>query len=415
MPHRHSHRSSEYNSHNPQSRDHTGESSPRLRAVTHTTGTAPQTSESAAPRWEQRHRPPSQREPLYREHHAPHPEEPGEQHWNRVASESAAHQAPQWSRSDLEDLAHETMARRGRKLSRRRARVLAARAQRRHVEARKIQSEPKRKRRPLWHLFRAIAVSLFLVALFELGAAALTSPRFAVQDISSDPVQVVPEAAIEQVKASLIGQNFFRADTNLGAEQLMHLPPVQSVSVHRQLDWPPRLHLSIIERQPFARVDAGDNQWLVVDQEGVPFRPATVEDNNLYAVSSRAIKPSIGKKLHAEQWTPVVEFAQTLQQDAEQGHDWALRAIYFDEHGFASLRLAESGASQERLLVHLGTGPWHKKLQRTRQALAWLQSKGVQAETLNLISAKRLVWTPRLPKVNENPVGTDASTTDQPT
>lgn len=415
MPHRHSHRSSESNSHTPHSRDHMGESTPRLRAVTHTTGAVSQTSEFAAPRWEQRHRAPSQREPLHREHHVPHPEESSERYWNGSASESAGLHAPQWSQSDLEDLAHETMARRGRKLSRRRARVLAARAQRRDAKARRVSSEPKRKRRPVWRLFRAIAFSLSLVALFELGAAALTSPRFAVQEISSDPVQVVPETAIEQTKVSLLGQNFFRADTNAGVERLMHLAPVQSVSIQRQLGWPPRLHLHITERQPFARVDAGDNQWIVVDQEGMPFRAATIEDNNLYAVSSRAIKPSIGQKLQAEQWTPVVEFAQTLQQDAEQGHDWALRAIYFDEHGFASLRLAESGASHERLLVHLGTGPWSKKLQRTRQALAWLESKGVQAETLNLISTKRLVWTPRVPKVNENPGEANPSATEQPT
>ena len=459
MPHRRSHHHSGNNPQNNLPDNLPGSSqahnqkisaeSVRLRSSTHTLGAnARPTESSAAPRWEHRHRAPSQREPLQREvsRRELSPNEPSARHqsprefrWTAprsdewvtspiaspepeapqqaVLPQEVSTQPPQWSQSDLEDLARETMAGRGRRLSRRRARALAAKARQRHIKVRKTEAQPKRKRPPVWRLFRAIAFTLCLVALFEFGAAALTSPRFAVQEVSSDPVQVVPQAAIEQVETSLVGQNFFRADTASGVENLAQLPPVQAVSIHRQLDWPPRLHLSITERQPFARVDngQGENQWVVVDEEGVPFRPATSQDAALYAVSSKALRPIIGQKLKAEQWAPVVEFAQTLQQDTEQGHNWALRAIYFDEHGFASLRLAESGTSPDRLLVHLGTAPWEKKLQRTRQALAWFESKGVQAESLNLISSKKLVWTPRLPKLEENPSAPSSSPSDQPT
>ena len=460
MPHRRSHHSSGHDpQHNPpdNSQAHgpnTPEESVPLRFSTHATGANPRPAEStfssAAPRWEQRHRAPSQREPLQREtlrrdlpqeSHARRHQFSREFRWSApsgaewgstqttlpeseaplleapvppVPHEDSPPQSQQWSQSDLEELARETMAGRGRKLSRRRARRLAARAQRRHLKARKAQAQPKRKRAPLWRLFRAIAFTLCLVALFELGVAALTSPRFAVQEVSSDTVQVVPEAIIEEAKSSLLGQNFFRADTASGVEMLSQLPPVQSVSIQRQLDWPPRMHLSVVERQPFARVEGESKEWFVVDREGMPFRPATPEDEKLYTVCSKALKPEIGQKLEMKHWAPVVEFAQTLQQDTEQGHDWALRAIYFDEHGFASLRLAETGASQDRMLVHLGTGPWDKKLQRTRQALTWLQAKGVQAESLNLISAKRPVWTPRPPKLEENPSETNSSSGDKP-
>lgn len=395
-------------------------------------------SEIPAPRWEQRYRAPSQREPLPREHHEPHelaarraarwnvpdntpdngPDNGADEADEKVSGESVQGAAPvlpvaqrQWSAAELEDLAHETMAHRGRKLSRRRARVLAARARRRHVNARR--TEPKKKRPPVWRLFRAIAFCLFIAACVELGAAALTSPRFAVQEITSDSVEVTPDEAIEQAKAPLRGQNFFRAHRAAAAQKLAALPAVKRVSVVHQLEWPPRLHINLEERQPFARVDDGQ-EWWVVDQDGVPFRRAGAADDKLYAVSSKALRPKLGAKLKADNWASVVEFAQALAQDKQQGHNWALRAIYFDEHGFASLRLAESRDSPDRTLVHLGTGPWQKKLERTRQALKWLEIKGVQAETLNLISANRPVWTPRRRETEKNSASAQATASEHP-
>lgn len=390
-----------------------------------------------SPRWEQRYRAPSQREPLPREHHDPHeldarrtarwnmphnaPESSPEQVENVGEAVGVTGEAtttfnaphPQWSKAELEDLAHETMAHRGRKLSRRRARKLAARARRRHVDARRTEPHPKTRRPPVWRFFRAVALCLAAVSCLEIAAAALTSPRFAVQEVTSDVVDITPEVDIEQAKAELMGHNFFRVRPQSALRKLAALPTVKTVSVTHQIDWPPRLHMNIEEREPFARVD-GNDQWWVVDQEGVPFRPATPKDDKLYAVSSKALTPRLGVKLKAENWTPVVEFAQTLQQDKQQGHDWALRAIYFDEHGFASLRLAEAPDSPDRTLVHLGTGPWDKKLERTRQALSWLETKGLHAETLNLISLKRPVWTPRLPKPAQNTATGEARSHDHP-
>ncbi len=412
MPHRSPQKSSDKSPHQPS--QHNPSLPPRLPS-TRTEGVEPEAS-PATPRWEQRYRAPSQREPLPREHHEPHGVDARRApRWNLPhdlpdnAEEVATSAEPaQWSAAELEDLAHETMAHRGRKLSRRRARKLAARARRRHVDVRR--TEPKKKRPPLWRFFRAVALCLVAVACAEFGAAALTSPRFAVQEISNDVVDITPEEAIEGAKASLMGQNFFRVRPQAAAKNLAALPSVKSVSVSRQIDWPPRLHINIEERQPFARVDNGGTWW-VVDESGVPFRPATAQDDKLYAVSSKALQPKLGEKLKSDNWTPVVEFAQALQQDKQQGHDWALRAIYFDEHGFASLRLGEA---RERTLVHLGTGPWDKKLERTRQAMAWLQTKGLQAETLNLMSANRPVWTPRHQEPAENPKTAEAASDNHP-
>ena len=417
MPHRSPKSSSEQSSEQPLESSSKNPQLPRRSSPTPIEVNVPQSP--AAPRWEQRYRAPSQREPLPREHHeAPEIEARRAPRWkapddlpnalptdieeNEAAfresqpSENQSQESAQWSAEALEDLARETMAQRGRKLSRRRARTVAARARRRHVEARR--TEPKKKRPPIWRLFRAVALCLLAIAGVEFGIAALTSPRFSVQQITSDVADITPETSIESAKRSLKGQNFFRVHPQSVVQKLAKLPTVKSVSIVRQFDWPPHLHINIEERQPFARVNARANNggvWWVVDESGVPFRRAEKQDDKLYAVSSKALTPEIGKPLKTENWTPVAEFARALEQDKQQGHDWALRAIYFDEHGFASLRLAAAGDATDRILVHLGTGPWDKKLERTRQTLAWLDAKGLQAETLNLISATRPVWTPR--------------------
>jgi cell division septal protein FtsQ len=310
-----------------------------------------------------------------------------------------------WDEAELEALARETLSRRGRKVSSRRARRLAKRAHRRHVAARNLSPEAQAKRarklaarrRPLWLALRRVACVLAVLAIGEGVLCALTAPQFAVTDVTSDSVTVAPQAAVESAKTKLLGQNFFRAQAAPAVQELAKLPSVQSVSVTREWDWPPRLHVHIQERQPFARVGAG-NHWLVVDREGVPFRTATPQDEKLYAVSSKALTPKIGQPLPEQNWAPVVEFAQALADDTQKGHDWALRAIYFDKAGFASLRLGgnpSGNGSRDRMLVHLGIGPWDKKFERARQSLAWLESKGLRAETLNLVSADRPVWTPR--------------------
>lgn len=361
-------------------------------------------SPSRSARWAERHTPPE-----------PH----GERHAPRSASSPAsappaAHRWPEqnpaspdtplgpdvpWSEDEWSKIAHESATRRGRKLSRRQLRLMAKRARLRQLNAQQSKPKPRRAKpmMPVWRHLRRIAGVLALLALGELGAAALTAPQFAVQEVTSDETSLTPPDALAEATTQLIGQNWLRAGTAPSVTKLEQLPMVKEAHVRRELDWPPRLHINIIERQPFARVGAG-NEWWIVDSDGVPFRRATSADAKLYAISSRALAPEAGKPLPKEQWQSVVEFTGALADDAKQGHDWALRAIYFDSHGFASLRLADGApgaAPGDRVLVHLGTGPWDKKLQRARTALQWFETTGRRAEVLNLVSYKRPIWTPR--------------------
>ncbi len=351
-------------------------------------------------RWAERHTPP---EP-HGERHTQHaPPRDAAHRWPDADSE--AHTAPPpdvdvpWSEDEWSKIATECAARRGRKLSRRQLRLMAKRARRRQANSVTHKPKPRRAKpvMPVWRHLRRIAGVIALVALGELGLAALTAPQFSVHQVTNDPAPLTPPDAIEEAQRRLVGQNWLRASTAPVVTKLKQLPMVKDAGVRRQWGWPPVMHINIVERQAFARVGSGD-EWWVVDEGGVPFRRAAADDAKLYAISSTVLVPEVGKALPKEQWQSAVEFAKTLADDTKQGHDWALRAIYFDPHGFASLRLADTApgaAPGDRVLLHLGTGPWDKKLQRAREALQWFEATGRRAEVLNLVSYKRPIWTPR--------------------
>lgn len=251
-------------------------------------------------------------------------------------------------------------------------------------------------RRPLWRRLRRLAGFLMLVGLVELGAAALTTPHFAVRAVDLAGAQITPQAEVQAIAERLVGQNWIRADLRAAEQAAQALPTVRTARVVRVLDeWPPRLTMSLEERQPFTRVGGGTTWW-VVDREGVLFREATPADKGLSSVSASVVELETlraGYKLPPKLWASVVELTDALQKDSETGAQWSLRRTYIDRWGFASLRL--TGGAHDEMLVRLGAGHWPEKLQRTRQALAYFDATGKRASALNLVSFNMPTWTPR--------------------
>ena len=187
---------------------------------------------------------------------------------------------------------------------------------------------------------------------------------------------------------------------------LRTLPTVKSARITRALHWPPHLHLAIEEREPFVRVGGGD-EWWVVDESGVPFRPAqkSPEDEKLFAITNPKFEPIAGKPLAKEEWEPAFQLASTL---SAQKNAWPLRRIYFDKNGFASLRL--QGGRHDEMLIRLGGDRWPEKLDRARLALEYFDRTNQRAKTLNLVSYIMPQWTPVRPvQAALDPSGTRAT------
>jgi cell division protein FtsQ len=123
-------------------------------------------------------------------------------------------------------------------------------------------------RRIRWVVARAawIGAAVLVLAAIGLGVGwLLTSPRFAITEVSvSGASRLTPE---EVVSASRIGPgtNLFRLDRAEVVARLEALPLVRRADLVRR--FPNRVTLSIEERRPFTLVHAGRLHW--IDEHGV--------------------------------------------------------------------------------------------------------------------------------------------------
>jgi cell division protein FtsQ len=136
-------------------------------------------------------------------------------------------------------------------------------------------------RRARWVAARIVPIGLALVALAGLGAGVvwlLTSPRFAVTEVTVvGASRLTPE---EIVTASGIGAgtNLFRLDPTAVASRLMSLPLVRRADVTRR--FPNRVSIAVEERRPFTLAHAGRLHW--IDEHGVSL-----------GAESRAVAPEV--------------------------------------------------------------------------------------------------------------------------
>ena len=277
---------------------------------------------------------------------------------------------------DLDALDEAARQRRERLARRKRVSVAAAKA------SQKVARPSKRGR---WVL------GLLGIATLGAGFVALTRPEMNVRKVAIEGAHLTSPQLLARVQSSLVGKNILRVDSTKTKKFLETQPAVESVEIKRLASWPPQISVSITERTPFARV--GDKQnWWVVDQSGVPFRRAQKLDDNLHAIYFENIAPEAGEKLPASSWNRASQFVRVLDDEKRAGLEWKLRRIYFDRHGFASLRL--TGGAHDETLVQLGNDDWRRKLTRARAAFAYFDQTGRRASRLNLITYAVPVYTP---------------------
>lgn len=246
---------------------------------------------------------------------------------------------------------------------------------------------------------------------------ALSSPRMEVVGVDVSGARLTNPESVARVQALLVGQNWARARTGEAQRQLAAIPTVRVARVSRVWAWPPKLRIVLQERQSFARVGGG-RDWWVVDEVGVTFRRAneTPADFALLPLTGPSFAPQIGRALPPETWKSAAKLVRDLQaqsarseqprratasapapdvtlENASENGALTLRRVYFDRAGAASLRIAN--AQNDGLLVRLGSDDWTTKLRRAQDALRYFARTGRRAQTLDLVSFNRPVWTER--------------------
>ncbi len=255
-----------------------------------------------------------------------------------------------------------------------------------------LQAARRDRNNPNWKRVRRLTWTMAGILGILCVGLALTRPEMEVRSVQVEGAHLVSPSVLEKIQAQFVGQNIFRARTKDAVAKLIALPVVKEARIRRLATWPPQMTISIVERKAFVRV-GNERSWWVADEDGVPFRKARDEDSKLDAIYDAAWAPTFGKPLDKDAWTRVTQFVQLLSQQRSAGKAWNLKRIYFDEHGFASVRLA--GGFHDATLVQLGGEEWAQKLGRARQSLDYLQASGRRAIVLNLITYAMPVWTPR--------------------
>ncbi len=259
--------------------------------------------------------------------------------------------------------------------------------------------KPRRKRRSLFMRRLRFVFFLFLLAgCGYLTYFALTAPELRVAAVTVSGVGITPDQAISQAKERLVGQNWILAKPESARKKLVSATAVKDVTITRTLHWPPQMHIHVEERTPFVRVGEGKDWW-IVDESGMPFRRAEAGDEHLFSLTGPKLSPAFGKAIPKALWQPSARLIVALNASNATGQKWALRRVYLDKNGFASLRL--QGGMHDELLVRLGGDRWEEKLGRTRLALQYFERTGRRAVSLNLVSYNMPQWTPLRPPQSE--------------
>lgn len=102
------------------------------------------------------------------------------------------------------------------------------------------------------------------VSDFADGAAG--EAGFAVKHVSIDGLRHMPESEVHAALSSLPQRSILFFDTEAARDRLLEIGWVENAQVQRTL--PDQLHITIAERQPFARWKSPDGLITVIDAEG---------------------------------------------------------------------------------------------------------------------------------------------------
>lgn len=216
-----------------------------------------------------------------------------------------------------------------------------------------------------------VATVLSISGLIAWGVYryAVTSPRFAVSEITIEGAVRLTEARVREHAGIKLGENLFRLDPQAIERKLLEEPWIQEARVQRDL--PDELSIELVERESQAVAVIGDALYLVTG-EGLPFKKLQ------------------GNDPHDLPFVTGVE-ASDLGHAGGRGHGHLLRALEVLRH-YRRIELSRSHPPQEvhvsrsgqvtltvgkaGIALHLGDGPWPQKLLMAARVISKAQRQG---------------------------------------
>lgn len=215
----------------------------------------------------------------------------------------------------------------------------------------------------------ALVIGTSVSVAYSVRHYALTSPRFAVQEVNLlGGKRVSPEQARQQAGVEL-GQNVFALDTALAEQKLLQNPWISQARVTRDL--PRSLRVEIKEREPAALAVFSERLYLVT-ADGEPFKELAPGDPADYPIITGVSVEGLSRD-RARELDRVRVGLDVLEQYS--------RIPLSKTQAAQEVHLADSGdvvltAGKEGITFELGRDAIRRKLLMGEQVVAEMRRKG---------------------------------------
>jgi cell division protein FtsQ len=215
----------------------------------------------------------------------------------------------------------------------------------------------------------AVALGVAVAVVLGLVRFATTNARFAIRELIVVGAKKKTEAELMRLGGIARGKNIFSLDTRAAEHGILEDPWLREVSVRRRL--PDTITIEVVERDASALAAIGEQLYLVT-REGEPFKRLEPGDPyDLPLVTGVSVEGlAADRSREIERIAVGVEVLRTWER-------MPLGRVHLAQE----VRLAGSGAvvltvGTAGVALHLGAGPWKKKLAMASEVIGRLASKG---------------------------------------
>jgi cell division protein FtsQ len=223
----------------------------------------------------------------------------------------------------------------------------------------------------------ALVVGLTGLMFWTVYRYALTTPRFAIQNVEVVGNQRLSRAKVAEIAGIRVGQNIFATDTTTLQRRLLDEPWIRTAQVTREL--PNALQVKITEHEAAALANLDDVLFLVTSA-GEPFRPvAAGESFDLPLITGvSGAELARDRKREVERIGMATDVLKQYTR-LEQSRVHVAQEVHLQDDGRVTLIVGVRG-----LHLELGRDNFRKKLQMASRVLAELGAKGGQPEAIFL-------------------------------
>lgn len=221
-----------------------------------------------------------------------------------------------------------------------------------------------------------LAVTVGALA-FGVHRYAQTTPRFAVSTVEIQGTKRLLREDVLAASGIQKGQNIFSLQIEKAERALVDSPWISSARVTRRL--PGTVKLDVVEREPKAIAVISDKNFLV-SQDGTPFKELGSGDPHdlplITGITARAL--SQDRRAEIERIVQTLGLLQTYEKLAVSGN-YPIQEAHLSDTGSVSLVVGEPATT-----LHLGLGPFKKKLLRAERVLSKTRHDGGQPHVVFL-------------------------------